>query len=420
MKILKTAYLFCLALMAFSQLWSQSSYTAAVRGVVTDASGGAVAGAKVTLTESDRNVPHTVLADDAGRYAVTALPPGKYSLNVEARGFKRYTQTEIPLAVQQQATFDVVMQVGELTTTVEVQSQAPLLNTTISTLGQVIENRYMMALPNIGRNPLSLLNLTPGVTGAGGGFNPTNTNFVANGTRNSTSDVLVDGALVNVTEQNSGVTDLKWTPSVDAVQEFKMQTNFFAAEYAQSGGAIINMVTKSGTNEFHGDGYYFLRDSNFNANSWSANRAGSPVPYYHRDQLGAVVGGPIRKNKTFFFVTYEYTHSKSPSSQTATFPTLDQRNGDFSKTYFSDGRLITIYNPFDTYKDANGITKRNPFPGNVIPKNMMDLVAVAAMKFYPLPNQDPNPVTHVNNFFAQGIGESKTLPQFDIKGDHSF
>src|SRR5215813_648037 len=183
MKILKTAYLFCLALMAFSQLWSQSSYTAAVRGVVTDASGGAVAGAKVTLTESDRNVPHTVLADDAGRYAVTALPPGKYSLNVEARGFKRYTQTEIPLAVQQQATFDVVMQVGELTTTVEVQSQAPLLNTTISTLGQVIENRYMLALPNIGRNPLSLLNLTPGVTGAAGALNPTNTNFVANGTR---------------------------------------------------------------------------------------------------------------------------------------------------------------------------------------------------------------------------------------------
>src|SRR5258707_10885002 len=113
-----------------------------------------------------------------------------------------------------------------------------------------------MALANIGRNPLSLLNLTPGVTGAGGAFNPTNTNFVANGTRNSTSDVLGDGALVNVTEQNSGVTDLKSTPSQDAVQEFKSQTNFYGAQYAQSGGAVINMVTKSGTNEVHGDGYY--------------------------------------------------------------------------------------------------------------------------------------------------------------------
>src|ERR1043166_3440648 len=132
MKIPKRSFLFSVALAAVGLLWSQSSYTAAVRGVVADASGAAVPGAKVTLTESDRNVPHTVTADDAGRYAVTALPPGKYALNVEARGFKRYTQTDIPLAVQQQATFDVAMQVGELTTTVEVQSQAALLNTTIS------------------------------------------------------------------------------------------------------------------------------------------------------------------------------------------------------------------------------------------------------------------------------------------------
>jgi hypothetical protein len=408
-----------IALVYSSLVWSQSSFTAAVRGVVTDKSGAAIAGAKIAITETERNVPHAVVTDEAGRYAITALPPGAYSLTVEAPGFKKYSQTNIPLAVQQQATFDVTMDVGELNTSVEVSSQAPLLNTTIATLGQVIDNRYMLSLPNIGRSALSFLNLTPGVVGANGTISATNTNFVANGTRNSTSDVLVDGAIVNTTEQNTGATDLKWTPSVDAVQEFKMQTNFFGAEYAQSGGAVINMVTKSGTNQFHGDGYYFLRDSTLNANSWSANRAGSAVPYYHRDQFGGVVGGPIRKNKTFFFATYEYTHSKSPSSQQATFPTVDQRNGDFSKTLFSNGQMITIYNPFDTYKDANGVTKRNPFPGNIIPKAMMDPVALAAMKFIPLPNQDPNPITHVNNFFAQGIGESTTLPQFDVKGDHT-
>ena len=408
------------ALAIASLAWSQSSYTAGVRGVVTDRTGAAVVSAKVNVTESERNVPHAVVSDEAGRFAISALPPGSYTMTVEAPGFKKYSETNLTLAVQQQATINVVLEVGEITSSVEVSGQAPLLNTTIATLGQVIENRYMLALPNIGRNPLSLLNLTPGVVGAAGTVSPTNTNFVANGTRNSTSDVLVDGAIVNTTEQNTGATDLKWTPSVDAVQEFKMQTNFFGAEYAQSGGAVVNMVTKSGTNAFHGDGYYYLRDSTFNANSWSANRAGSAIPYYHRDQLGGVVGGPIRKNKTFFFATYEYTHAKSPSSQTATFPTLDQRNGDFSKTFFSDGRLITIYNPFDTYKDANGITKRNPFPGNIIPKTMMDPVAVQAMKFYPAPNQNTNPVTNVNNFFLQGIGESSTQPQFDIKGDHSF
>lgn len=407
-------------LISATMIVAQSSFTAAVRGVVSDPSGASIQGAKVIVVEADRNVNHPVMTDEAGRYALTALPPGNYRLTVEAPGFKKDQTDTFALAVQQQATFNFKLEVGDISTSVSVESRAALLNTTISTLGQVIENRYMMALPNIGRNPLSLLNLTPGVVGAAGNLNPTNTNFVANGTRNSTSDVLVDGAIVNTTEQNSGVTDLKWTPSVDAVQEFKMQTNFFAAEYAQSGGAIINMVTKSGTNDFHGDGYYFLRDSSLNANSWSANRAGAAVPYYHRNLLGGVIGGPVKRNKTFFFATFEYSHQSSPSSQTATFPTLDQRNGDFSKTLFSDGRLITIYNPFDTYRDGSGVLKRNPFPGNIIPKAMMDPVAVKGMQYYPKPNQDPNPITHINNWFEQAIGESRTLPAFDVKGDHSF
>lgn len=408
------------ALMLAGALWAQSSFTAAVRGVVTDSSGGSVPGAQVTLTEAERNVPHHVTTDESGRYFLSALPPGSYTMAVEAPGFKKQTRSTFELRVQQQATFDVTLDVGELSTSVSIEAQAPLLNTTIATLGQVIDNRYILALPNIGRNSMMGLNLTAGVTGAAGTINPGNTNFVANGTRNSTSDVLVDGAIVNTTEQNTGATDLKWSPSVDAVQEFKMQTNFFGAEYAQSAGGIINMVTKSGTNDFHGTGYYFLRDSSLNANSWSANRAGSPIPYFHRNQLGGVFGGPIKRNKTFFFVTYEYTHSESPSSQTATFPTLDQRTGDFSKTLFSDGRQITIYNPFDTFKDASGVTKRNPFAGNIIPKAMMDPVAVKAMAFYPKPNQNVNPITNVNNWFQQSIGASTTSPVFDVKGDHSF
>ena len=401
------------------QLWSQSSFTATVRGVVTDSSGASVPGARVTVTEAERNVPHTGVSDNDGRYFIPALPPGSYTLSAEAQGFKKHTRNTFQLLVQQQATFDITLDIGEITTSVSIEAVTPLLNTTIATLGQVIENRYMLALPNIGRSALLNLNLTAGVTGANGTVTPTNTNFVANGTRNSTSDVLVDGAIVNTTEQNTGATDLKYAPSVDAVQEFKMQTNFFAAEYAQSGGAIVNMVTKSGTNEFHGTGYYFLRDSSMNANSWSANRAGSPNPYYHRNQLGGVIGGPIKKNRTFFFATYEYTHSSSPSSQTATLPTMDQRNGDFSKTFFSDGRPITIYNPFDT-TTVNGVVKRNPFPGNIIPKNLIDPVALKALSFYPTPNQDPNPTTHVNNWFQQAIGESTTKPQFDVKVDHSF
>ena len=408
----------CLAVAA--PVWAQSSYTANARGVVTDASGGAVPNAKVVLTEADRNLPHVATTDEAGRYFLTALPPGMYTLMVEANGFKRYTLKNVQLAVQQQATLDVPLQVGELSASVEVTSEAPLLNTTIATLGQVIENKYMVSLPNIGRNALFYLTMTPGVVGTNSQTNtPTNTNFVAGGARNSTSDVLVDGAIVNTTEQNTGATDLKYTPSVDAVQEFKIQVNFFGAEYAESGGAVVNLVTKSGTNEFHGDVYWYRRDSTLNANSWSNNRSGAKKTYYRRDQPGFVIGGPIKRNKTFFFGTFEQTKAKSPQTFSGNAPLAEFRAGNFQKLMFSDGRPMTIYNPFDTYKDASGVTKRNPFPNNIIPASMIDPVSQKVMKYIPLPNSVPtNAFTFANNFYMQGINLSLAR-QMDIKVDHS-
>jgi len=408
----------CLLLVAAAIVWGQS-YTAAVRGIVTDASGAAVPGAKVTVTEVERNVPHATTTDEAGRYFVTALPPGSYRLTVEASGFRKHTQSGLTLAVQQQATINVELRVGDVATVVEVASEAPLLNTTISSLGQVIENRYIISLPNIGRDSLALAYLTPGVVGSAGRRGDTNTNFVANGARNSTSDVLVDGVTVTTVEQNSGITDLKYKPSVDAVQEFKMQTNFFPAEYGQTGGAVINMVTKSGTNDFHGTAFYFFRHSDLNANSWFSNRAGRQIPYFRRDQFGGVLGGPIKKDKTFFFTTYQYTGSKNPNSATSTWPTLDQLSGDFSKTFQSDGRLIQIFNPHDTFVNANNVVERRPFVGNLIPRALWDPVAVRAMAFFPKPNQVSNPVTNTNNWFNEAIDRS-TGHQMDFKGDHNF
>ncbi|MBM3755053.1 MAG: hypothetical protein FJW38_13855 [Acidobacteria bacterium] len=395
------------------------SYTAAIRGTVTDQSGAAVPGAKVVITESDRNVPHASLTDSSGRYAVSALPPGGYFLTVEANGFKKFVQKRFELTVQQQATLDVQMQVGDIATAVEVTSAAPLLNTTIANLGQTIDNKYMLSLPNPGRDSLALIYLTPGVVGSAGGRGSTNTNFVANGSRNSTSDVLVDGVTVTTVEQNSGITDLKFKPSVDAVQEFKMQTNFFSAEYGQTGGAVINMVTKSGTNDFHGTGFYFLRHNDFNANSWAANRAGSARPYGRRDQLGGVFGGPIIKNKTFFFGTFEWNRSKSPLAYTATFPTLEQREGDFSKTLQSDRRMIEIYDPFSTTPVSGSQVSRAPFPGNIVPKSRMDPIALKALGFFPTPNQVTNAITNTNNWFKQDINVGGAK-QFDIKADHNF
>ena len=413
----------CLLLMTLlfltTCLYSQS-FTAALRGVVTDASGAVVPGAKVTITETERNIPHPVTTDEAGRYNATALPPGQYTITVEAQGFKKQSRPPFQLLVQQQATIDFRLEVGDVNTTVTVSGTAELLNTTIANLGQVVENKYIISLPNIGRNAMGLTYLTPGVVGSGGRANSdNNTNFVANGSRNSTSDVLLDGVTVVTVEQNSGITDLKFSPSVDVVQEFKMQTNFFSAEYGQTGGAVVNMVTKSGTNDFHGTAYYFLRHSDLNSNAWFSNRSGRVRPYYRRDQFGGVLGGPIIKDRTFFFGSFERTKAKSPFSQTYTFPTLLQREGDFSKTFNSSGQLMTIYNPFDTFVNSAGNIERRPFAGNIIPKAMMDPIALKALAYFPKPNQAGAPYTETNNWFNEGINRSSSM-QTTIKGDHNF
>ncbi len=408
----------CLLLMITGPAWSQS-FTAAVRGVVTDQTGAAVSNARVIITEADRNVQHPTTTDSEGRYYVSALPPGQYNMTVEASGFKKYAQSAFPLLVQQQATIDVQLQLGEVSSIVEVQGEAPLVNTTIANLGQVIENKYILSLPNLGRNSMSLVYLTPGVVGSGGRRGDSNTNFVANGSRNSTADVLVDGVTVVTVEQNSGITDLKFSPSIDVVQEFKMQTNFFSAEYGQTGGAVVNMVTRSGSNDIHGTGYYFLRDKVLNANNWFANRSGQPLPAFHRDQFGGVLGGPIIRNKTFFFGGYEYTKTGEPTNQNITVPTALQRQGDFSETRNASGELMTIYNPFDTFTNAKGEVERRPFPGNKIPQHMLNPIALNALSYLPLPNQQGAPFTNNNNWFNNGVNRN-TGHQINIRGDHSF
>jgi hypothetical protein len=408
-----------LALTLLASVLLAQSFTASVRGIVTDDTGASVPGAKIVVIDQDRGTTFRGEADASGRYVVTALPPGNYVLTVESQGFKKFQSGRFNLAVQQQQTVDAKLQVGDVSTTIEVEDSATLLNTTISNLGQVIDNRTILKLPNLARNSMSLVYLTPGVVGSGGRRGNDNTNFVANGSRNSTSDVLVDGATVATVEQNSGVTDLKFSPSVDVVQEFKMQTNFFSAEYGQTGGAVVNMITRSGTNSFHGTGYWFMRDAALNANSWFANRAGNRRPDFHRDQLGGVLGGPVIKNKTFFFAAYERTWQETPTSQIASVPTMLQRAGNFSQTFTAAGALMQVYDPFNTTTNAAGAIVRTPFPGNIIPPSRFNPVSVRAISFLPEPNQPGAAFTDTNNWFNQGINTSRG-DQTTLKGDHNF
>ncbi len=418
MSITRSALKLALTALLAASVWAQS-FTASVRGTVTDESGATVGAAKIVVTDQDRGTSFRSEADSLGRFVVTALPPGNYILFVEGAGFKKFSSGKFSVAVQEQATVNARLQVGDVNTTVEVQGSAALVNTTISNLGQVIDNKYILSLPNLARNSMSLAYLTPGVVGTGGRRGANNPNFVAHGSRNSTSDVLVDGVTVTTVEQNSGITDLKFSPSVDVVQEFKMQTNFFSAEYGQTGGAVVNMVTRSGTNTLHGTGYYFLRDAALNANDWFSNRAGRALPAFHRDQYGGVLGGPVIKNRTFFFGGYEYTKQESPTSSVITVPTAIQRAGNFSETFTAAGQLMQLYDPFATFTNAAGNLERRPFPGNIIPASRMDPISLRALSFVPQPNQPGAQFTNTANWFGQGINRSSGH-QANIKGDHNF
>src|SRR5260370_29686643 len=401
------------------------SFTASVRGVVTDSSHSAIPDAKGNVTDADRNLSQKTVTDASGRFVFTALPPGRYTLDVESAGFNKYSRAAFELQVQQQATIDVALAVGAIATTVSVESSATLLNTTSATLGQVVENKFILSLPLAGRSPLALVALSPGVTPSN--LNPggqSNTNFTANGNRNSSADVVLDGMSVANIEQNSGITNLEYQPSVDAVQEFKVQTNYFSAEFGNTGGAIVNVIIKSGTNQIHGDGYEFHRNAALNANNWFSNRASRAIPDFQRNVFGGTVGGPVRiphlydgRNKTFFFYDYEGTRQSSASTKTMTVPTAKERAGDFSDTRASNGQLITIFNPYDTYKTGDGKTLRQPFAQNIVPLAMQNPIALNVMKYYPNPTSDGLPSTHTNNFFALGVNVSQG-DQMDIKVDH--
>src|SRR5499427_6594602 len=223
--------------------WAQS-YTGSIRGTVTDHTRAAVPAAKITATDADRNVQFSTVTDSAGRYIFPTLPAARYTLTAQAAGFDKAAQPAFRLEVQQQATVDIELRLGTISTTVEVESTAALLNTTSAALGQVVENQIIMSMPLNTRNPLGLILLAPGIVPTGSG-----TNFVSSGVRNNASEVLMDGTPLTGIEQNGGVTDVKYVPTVDVVEEYKVQTNFFSAEFGNSGGTVINMVSKSGTNQ---------------------------------------------------------------------------------------------------------------------------------------------------------------------------
>ena len=429
------------------------AYFGTVSGVLTDASGAVVEGVSVILTDQAKGFTFHTTSESTGRYLFRSIPPGVYSVSAEAKGFAKTVSAKLKVDVNENATADLTLKVATASQSVEVTAEAQAIQSNDAETGQVVNRRFINDLPLIDRNVIELTSLAPGVTEMDDqcGSTCTGTNFVSNGSRGSTADILTDGASVTNSEPNGGVTAATYLPSPEAVEEFKVEQTNFSAEYGFSGASVVNMITRSGTNKFHGSAYEFFRDDSLDANNWFANRAGEAIPPLRRNNYGFTIGGPIFKNKTFFFFDYDRLRSSGLSTASAAVPTDLMRTGDFGEVCAAQGGAFDntglcsvaagqIWDPYSGQYDSGlGGAVRSTFipfnnvgaytspgspnlPANLQPApgvagNLIDSVAQKMMGLFPEPNFAAGGI--YQNWFGSGSNHSYN-DQFDIKVDHRF
>ena len=405
-------------------LAAQTSYGSVV-GTVVDNSQAVVPGAAVALTNTGTSERRTMETDASGNYQFVNLVPGTYRLDVEKQGFQHMVRDGVTVEVQNIARIDFTMQVGEVGQTVEVQAQTPLLQTENASVGQVVADRVVTEMPLNGRNVMNLIALAAGVVpqgqSLGRGSNPFSWgNYQISGGMPNQGATLVDGASVNTTYIN--MTAL--LPTQDAVQEFQVQTNNLPPEFGSTSNGVVNVATKSGTNQFHGTAYEFLRNRSLNANTFYANLAGLQRPAFTQNQFGATLGGPVKKDKLFFFATYEGFRLRNSVTTTSSVPTVLQRAGDFSQTRTGGGALIPIYDPLTTCGVLNnpacvsGQALRSPFPNNFIPASRFNNTSALLEKYWALPNVPGTPFTQTNNNIVNA-GTGTDNDQWGVRGDYN-
>lgn len=405
----------------------------AISGLVTDSSGSAVSETVIRVTDLDRNVSLQTVSNEAGFYVVTPVPPGRYRITAERPGFRRYVLEPFPISTQQKASVNISLEVGMVTESVTITGTAELMDTTTATLSSVVENKRIIDLPLNGRNVYSLAALTPGVFArlpaqgiSSEGFHSIGM-FTVNGGRDSSNAILMDGVPVTMNSNTNNMNANSALPTVEGVEEFRIQTNSYAADYGRSGGGILTIATKSGTNELHGSLFNFLRNNRMDANNFFANSAGRRLGTFQRNEFGFSVGGPVYipgvyngKDKTFFFNAYEGRRQRQQVLAQFTLPTELQQAGDFSQTLNAQGNLRVIYDPFGATPNPArpGEYTRAAFPGNRIPLARMDPVALATKDFYGAkPNVPGLPFTGQNNFVFQGAAPD-TVNRDTVKLDH--
>ncbi len=375
--------------------------TGTVAGSVRDSSGAGLASASVTFVDLATNATSKAQADASGNYTSPPLRPGDYKVTAEASGFKTQTRSTITVQVQDRLRVDFDLTVGSVSENILVTAETPIIQTDTSSLGEVITTDQITELPLNGRDYIQLATLTTGVVRTSSGTNGNTggsstgglNSFVANGTRGTLNNFLLDG-VDNNSNDNGGVV---LRSSVDAIQEFKLQTNGYSAEFGRSGGAVVNAITKSGANNYHGSVFEFFRNSALDARDYFEDPTQKKASF-KQNQFGATFGGPIMKNKLFWFADYQGTRIRNPLTFVSSIPTLAERAGDFSAA----GEPI-IYDP------ATGL----PFPLNIIPPKRIDPTSQAYANLYPIPQSGQG-----NNFTISPI-ERDRIDQGDIRLDYN-
>jgi hypothetical protein len=413
-KLFAKAFSLCVVLACAPLVHGQSTY-GGVQGQVSDASGAAVAGAKVTLTNKATAQTQNQTSGDAGLYSFVNLDPGTYEVSAEKNGFKRVTEANVVVQVQQTTRVDLPLAIGEATETVTVSSQAPLLQPETSSLGQVVETRNANELPLNGRNIFNLVEVAPSVVlqgGAGGtatGQNPFSWgNFQIGGAFANQSAEYLDGQPLNIGYINLPVL----IPTQDSIGEFKVQTNNLGPEWGRVAGGVLNLSTKSGGNAFHGEAYEFIRNKVLNANDWFSNNGGLARPPFTQNQFGGNIGGRVIRDKSFFFFQYEGFRLRQGETFTTTVPTAAERTGNVSALVpFSAVPNNQILDPCAGAATCNTYSGV-PFAGNIIPQTRLNPTAVALLKLYPLPTSS----AVLNNYSTNtstGGNQNQYVGRFD-------
>jgi hypothetical protein len=390
----------CFAVLAVQMLFAQVD-TGTITGTVLDTQGAGVPSTSLTFVETSTSATSKTQTDASGNYASPPLKPGTYKVTAQASGFKVQTHEAVNVKVQDRLRLDFNMAVGSVTENVLVTAETPNIQTDTSSLGEVITTTQITELPLNGRDYIQLATLTTGVVRTSSGTNGNSggsstgglNSFVANGTRGTLNNFLLDG-IDNNSNDNGGVV---LRSNVDAIQEFKLQTNSYSAEFGRSGGAVVNAITKSGANNYHGDVFEFFRNSSLDARDYFEDPTQKKASF-KQNQFGATFGGPIMKNKLFWFIDYQGTRIRNPQTLVSAIPTLEERVGNFS----APGEPI-IYDP----------VTHTPFPGNIIPPGLINPISQAYANLYPTPQSGQG------NNFTTSPTERDRVDQGDVRLDYN-